>query len=118
MAWKTPGIKKVAEQLGGQQVTSGRRVPRRVPGTKRTPEGPGERQGARRAQGDQNGVKLRVAKKAPFVCHLYFVCCSFYTNVFPTFNIMLELVPNQSSIVPNAHLSGADRRLTWLSCLV
>ena len=43
MAWKTPSRKEVAEQLGGQQVTRGRRVPRRTPGAKRTPEGPGGR---------------------------------------------------------------------------
>ena len=65
MAWKTPSRNKVAEQLGGQQVTRGRRVPPRVPGAKRRAEGPGERQAARRMQGDQNGAKLRVAKKAP-----------------------------------------------------
>ena len=65
VAWKTPSRKKVAKQLGGQQVTRGRRVPRRVPGVKKTPEGPEGRQSARRAQGDQKGAKLRVAKKAP-----------------------------------------------------
>ena len=32
--------KEVAEQLGGQQVIRGRRVSRRAPGAKRTPEGP------------------------------------------------------------------------------
>ena len=46
-------------------MTRGRRVPRKIPGAKKTPEGPGGRQAARRVQGDQKGAKLRVAKKAP-----------------------------------------------------
>ena len=65
MAWKTSSRKKVTEQLGGQQVTRGRRVPRRAPVAKRTLEGPRGRQAAMRAQGDQKGAKFRVAKKAP-----------------------------------------------------
>ena len=41
VTWRRPSRKEVAEQLGGQQVARGRRVSRRAPGAKRTPEGPG-----------------------------------------------------------------------------
>ena len=36
---------------------------------------------------------------------------------FSTFIIMLEVIPSQSPMFlnPNAHLSGAARRRTWLS---
>ena len=67
VAWRRPSPKEVAEQLGGQQVTRGRRVSRRAPGAKRTSEGQrGEgRQTARKAQGDQKDAEFRVARKAP-----------------------------------------------------
>ena len=41
VTWRRPSRKEVAEQLGGQQVVRGRRVSRRAPGSKKTPEGPG-----------------------------------------------------------------------------
>ena len=56
-------LKEVAEELGGQQVARGRRVSKRAPAVKRTPEGPGGRQAGRRAQGDQKDAELRVARK-------------------------------------------------------
>ena len=58
VAWRAPSRKEIAEQLGGQQAARGRRVSRRAPGAKRTPEGPGE-------GGVKQSVGCRVIRRTP-----------------------------------------------------